>query len=85
MIKLDIELSKNLYAQALGGQVINYVETLRPDEILQTIESEALALLSEIKDVLDNDAIDDLACFQRIDAIVNAFYARGIQTARHDW
>ena len=34
---------------------------------------------------LTDDAVEDPACLHRIDAIVNAFWSKGIYTPRHDW
>ena len=48
------------------------------------LNAEAMNLLSEIKAILDDDAVEDPACLHRIDAIVNAFWSKGIYTPRHD-
>ena len=82
---MDSEIPQSLYEKVIGQQVLEYVEALRAEELLASVESEALKLLSEIKAILDDDAIEDPECFRRIDAIVNAFWSRGIDTSRNDW
>ena len=49
------------------------------------LNAEAMDLISEIKAILDDDTTEDPACFQQIDRIVSAFWAKGIYTPRHDW
>jgi len=48
-------------------------------------ESKAFQILKEIRRVLNDDTLDDLECFHRIEAIVNVMEESGIQTTRHDW
>lgn len=40
-------------------------------------------LLRRIKEILDDEALDDPTCFQRIDAIVSAWHEAGLETDRH--
>lgn len=82
---MNPEIPNALYEKAVGQQVLEYVKTLRADEVPATVESEALELLSQIKAILDDDTAGDPECFRRIDAIVSAFWAKGIYTPRHDW
>ena len=63
----------------------NVVEALRPDDIFPLAESAAWELLSDIKAILDDETLADQARFHRIEAMVSAFEARGIQMNRHDW
>ena len=46
-------------------------------------ERSAISLLRQIKEILDDDTLDDPTCFQRIDAIVTAFQDAGLSTRRH--
>lgn len=55
------------------------------EAVAQEAGSAALQVLTEIKTILDDDALDDPACFRRIDAIVDAFHKSGISTIRHDF
>ena len=82
---MDTEIPKALYENTLEQLVTTYVNTLSVDELVPRLNAEAMNLLSEIKAILDDDAVEDAACLHRIDAIVNAFWSKGIYTPRHDW
>ena len=43
----------------------------------------AVQLLRRIKEILDDEALDDPTCFQRIDAIVSVWHEAGLETDRH--
>lgn len=77
-------VAESLWAKAIGQEVLKFVRD-RDEEIDRGVHSEALALLEQIKAILDNDTLDDPECFQRIDAMVDAFHEAGISTFRHDW
>lgn len=83
-MRMDMEISKGLYANIIGELAIMYLESLQADELLSKVESQALALIAEIKTILDDDCTGDPECFYRIEKLVEAFYERGIQTTRHD-
>lgn len=75
-----------LYAQAIGTQVLKYLHKEGMLKMLaQETESAALRVLSEIQTILNDDALDDLSCFRRIEAVVNTFHAQGLSTTRHDF
>ncbi|MCX4372879.1 MAG: hypothetical protein OSJ58_13855 [Dysosmobacter sp.] len=82
---MNTELAESLYAGVIGRQVLRYVESLRPDELLPMVESEAMNLISEIKAILDDETTDDPECFHRIGAILNAYEERSVHPLRHDW
>lgn len=82
---MDANIAKNLYKHALGELAANYLESLEAGEPRLLAESEAVKLIAEIKAILDDKALDDPACFRRIEAIVDAFHARGVPISRHDW
>lgn len=83
---MESPIFEELYAQAIGAQVLKY---LLQEGALETLagktESAALRTLSEIQAILNDDALDDPSCFRRIDAVVNTFHARGLSTTRHDF
>lgn len=85
VIKMDSDILKNLYAQALGQEAAKYISALRPGDLAPLINREALSLLGEIKAVLDDGTLDDPQCFRRIEVLVDAFHAHGLPTNRHDW
>lgn len=82
---MDNDISKTLCANTIEQMVITYIATLNMDELASKLNSEAMDLISEIKAILDDDTAGDPECFRRIDAIVSAFWAKGIYTPRHDW
>ena len=51
----------------------------------QIVESACYQTLRKIRAVLDDDTLDDAACFQRIEAIISAFEAIGSGSSRHDF
>ena len=80
---MDELTAKQLCANAIGEQVMLYLDTLMEGEVAALAERHALSLISQIREILDDQALDDPTCFQRIDAIVDAFLASGIPTQRH--
>ena len=69
---MDNAVMKQLYAKAIGELVVQYLDTIGEEEI------------ARIREALDDPALDDGACFRRVDAIVSAFHAAGIPTRRHE-
>ena len=81
---MDEWTAKQLCASAIGECAIMFLDTLMEGELAIMSESAAISLISQIKEILDDQSIDDPTCFMRIDAIVDAFLATGISTQRHD-
>ena len=79
---MDELTAKQLCANAIGEQVMLYLDTLMEGEVAALAERHALSLISQIREILDDQALDDPTCFQRIDAIVDAFLASVIPTKR---
>lgn len=82
---MSFEIAKNLCERAVVAMVSEYIGQLLPDDLFPIADSEALGLIVQIKDILDEEDTSDPECFRRIDAIVNAFAEKGIYTNRHDW
>ena len=83
MIVMDEQTAKQLCANAIGEQVMLYLDTLMEGEVAALAERHALSLISQIREILDDPALDDPTCFQRIDAIVSAWHEAGLETDRH--
>ncbi len=77
-------VQESLWAKSMGREILKFVKS-RGVNVDQSIHDEAVALLEQIKAILDDDSLADPECFHRIDAIVDAFQNAGISTARHDW
>lgn len=76
---------KQMYAKAVGELVLNYVESVCALPEPETINHQAVRLIVKIKEILDDDTLDDPDCFRRIETIVELYHKAGIGTARHDW
>ena len=82
VIKLE-DLMNRVIGWAVGNAVTQYLDKLGPGELAQVINSQAMKLIQQIREILDDDTLDDEACFRRIDALVTAFYKAGLYTSRH--
>ena len=56
--------------------VWDFVSHLTPAQLLAAMDSAALETLRAIRDILEDDTLEDPECVQRIDAILSAFYLR---------
>lgn len=79
---MDSALPKQLAAMAIGREVLAH---FNPQTLLREMQSDAVNVLEEIKQILDDDSLDDPECFHKIEAIVTAFHRHGLLTARHDF
>ena len=61
---------------ALGGVVWDFMSHLTPAQLLAAMDSAALETLRAIRDILEDDTLEDPECVQRIDAILSAFYLK---------
>ena len=77
------QTARQLCANAIGNYIITYLDCLSDEAIAHMTELCAVQLLRRIKEILDDEALDDPTCFQRIDAIVSAGHEAGLETARH--
>lgn len=86
MNNMELTAQEELAAEAIGLEVMRY---LKREEVIQGIaretEKKAIEALEEIRRVLDDDSLEDPACFQRIEAIVTVLDGHGMYTHRHDW
>lgn len=82
---MEFSIQDELYARAIGWEVLEYLKREHPGEVASEIEGDALRVLEEIRIILNNEDLDDPECFHRIELIVKAFYANGLSTNRHDW
>ena len=79
-------LSKELLARAIGEYVAGHLDALVQEALADLAERQAVAVLRQVKAVLDDESLDDAGCALRIDAIVQAFYDAGLSTSRHwEW
>ena len=74
---------KQLCEKAIGELVVRYLDTISEGEIVSLAEREAVDLVCQISEILDDLTLDDTECFQRIDSIVPAFHHARLSTQRH--
>ena len=61
---------------ALGGVGGDFMSHLTPAQLLAAMDSATLETLRAIRDILEDDTLEDPECVQRIDAILSAFYLK---------
>lgn len=74
---------KPFYAKAIGDLALEYLESCTPFPTHMALLENALDLIAEIKEILNDTSLDDPACFARVDALVDAFYRAGLPVDRH--
>lgn len=83
---MELTAQEELAAQAIGLEAMRH---LKQEETVKRIaaetESKAMRALEGIRCILNDDALDDMECYQRIAAILAALEESGIFTTRHDW
>lgn len=75
--------SERFFARAMGEAILHFVRDLDLQHMTQQANSDALSLIKVIREILDDQTLDDPECFQRIDAIVQAFSRYDLPTTRH--
>lgn len=76
-------VEERLCAQAIGWDFLRYARQYNIHDLAQQVDSDAVALIKEIKTILDDLTLDDSECFLRIDHIVRAFHSYNLSTDRH--
>ncbi len=82
----ELKTHDELLVHAIGIVILQHMkkdEVLR--EILAMAETEAMQILDEIRQTLEDDTLEDPECFRRIKAILRILEKRGIGSLRHDW
>lgn len=82
--KSGLSMEDELWAQVIAQEMVRYARAGGEPFMAGRADSEAVRILTEIKEVLDDRSLDDPACFYRIDAIVSAFARAGLTTRRHE-
>lgn len=81
----ETSIEKLMYERIIGAVVLEYVKNCEPQCLPLKLHSGAVTILTEIQEVLDDETLDDPACFQKIEAIVSVFHDHGLYTSRHDF
>lgn len=81
-----MELYKELLTHILSQEEIKITFPDLNIDIAHIVELEAYNVLNEIKEILEDNTLDDPECFARIDAIIHTFHKRNIDIGtRHDF
>lgn len=83
MDKESLTVEERLCVQAIGWDFLQYAKQYDIHDLARRVDSDAVALIKEIKAILDDTTLDDPECFFRIDSIVMAFYNHNLNTNRH--
>lgn len=77
-------VSRSLRRAALGQLAQEYLSSLPREAVEREARSQAEAALGEIWAILENPALDDPACMQKIEAVLTVYYRRlGVRSTRH--
>ena len=70
---------------AIAEVIEERIKDLTPNEAAELVLAHGIPAgpIMNIKEILDDEALDDPTCFQRIDAIVSAWHEAGLETDRH--
>ena len=78
-------ISEELYAKVMGQEILKFVQACDQHTLARQADSEAIRVLQKIREILNDETLDDPNCFYRIDAIVQTFWNVGISVERHDF
>lgn len=73
----DQEVKEGLLYVTIGKAVVQYAEQLKGALLRDAMHDEAVSILAEIYRILQDQALDDEACMERIESIL-MLYARGL-------
>ncbi len=76
-------ISEEHYIKVIGKAVLDYAKDYNIHEAARRMESAAMELIEQIRDILNDNTLADPECFYRIEALVNAFADAGLYTTRH--
>ena len=76
-------IPEEYYIKVIGKAVLDYAKDYDIHEAARRMESAAMKLIEQIRDILNDDALADPECFYRIEALVNTFADAGLYTTRH--
>lgn len=79
---MDWTVSESLTALTIGRAAMDCMDR---ETLARAVNSPILELLEEIREILNDEGLDDPECFHRIDALVSAFRRRGVEVSRHDF
>ena len=73
---------KQLCEKTIGELVVRYLDTISEGEIASLAEREAVDLVCQLSEILDDLTLDETECILLIHSIVSAFHHAGLSTQR---
>ena len=73
-------IQDQIWAQAVGEV---HLRTAKNQDWKEEVDTRAVRLLEEIQAVLDDDSLDDPACFRRMEELLAVWNRAGLTTIRH--
>ena len=83
-LNLDPSVVDELWVRVVAQEMLRYAKSTGEETMARRVDSEAVRVLSEIKQVLDDPSLNDPECFERIEAVVDIFFRAGLSTRRHE-
>ncbi len=82
-----MELFQQILCQVFSQEKIQIVfPELATDHVQQLVEAECYKALRRIREILDDDSLEDRECFEKIEEIVRVFESIGSDGgSRHDF
>lgn len=77
-------INESIYAKIIGENILEYVKDYDLHDLARQVDSEAIRILREIQNILNDKHLDDAACYSLIDGIVDIFLRNGLSTTRHN-
>jgi hypothetical protein len=81
-----MELLNEVLAEAFKNKAAEILCSVTDIDVEKLFEKECFQLLLRIRDILDDESLEDKACFYKIEEIVNVFEELGYYNlSRHDF
>ncbi len=78
-----LSVPEEYYIKVIGKAMLDYAKDYDIHEAARRMESAAMELIEQIRDILNDNTLADPECFYRIEALVDAFADAGLYTTRH--
>ena len=81
----EMKTQEELTALVIGHAFLNQMKSYGVmQDILAAVDSQAMRILEEIVQTLDDETLDDPECFQKIQKILTVLESNWLGSTRHD-